>query len=235
MINIEQVKAKIRNIASSKDLNAQEILQIYMFERFLDRLAISEYQQNFVIKGGLLIASMIGVSERSTMDMDATIVGLPLTDSFVEKMIGDIISIDVNDGITFEFERIQPIRVDDEYFNFSVSMTARVNKTRTPLKIDITTGDVITPSQIDYSYSLMFEDRSVNLKVYPLETILAEKIETILRRNITTTRARDFYDVYMLYKIKRTEISWDTLSLALANTSRLRDSIEELKDAREII
>lgn len=192
MINIEQVKTKIRNIANSKNLNAQEVLQMYMFERFLERLTFSKYRQNVVIKGGLLIASMIGVKERTTMDMDATIVGLPLNDSSVEKMIKDIISIEVNDGINFEFEGIQPIRVDDEYFNFSVSITARINKTRAPLKIDITTGDVITPSQIDYSYSFMFEDRSVNLKVYPLETILAEKIETILRRNITTTRARDF-------------------------------------------
>ncbi len=235
MINIDQLKAKIRNVAKSMDLNAQEVLQIYMFERFLERLAISEYRNYFVIKGGLLISSMIGVKERTTMDMDATIVGLPLTDYFVESMIRDIVTIDLNDGVVFEINGIQPIRIDDAYFNFSTSMMARINKTRVPLKIDITTGDIITPSHVDYTYALMFENRSIHLKAYPLETILAEKIETILSRNITTTRARDFYDVYMLYKLKHDEIRWGILSLALLNTSRERNSLELLKDAKEII
>ena len=167
-----------------------------MFERLVERLSISKYKENFILKGGLLIASMIGIAERTTMDMDTTIQGLPMTEEEIEKIIKEILALDVEDGIHFEYQGMQPIREDDEYNNFCVSICAMYGKMKIPMKIDITTGDKITPRQIDYGYKFMFEDKSVLVKAYTLETIIAEKYETVIRRNIGNTRARDFYDLF---------------------------------------
>lgn len=206
-----------------------------MFERFIERLAKSKYCKHFVLKGGLLISSIIGVNERTTLDMDATIVGFEVHESIIEEIICEIIEIEVNDTIQFEYCGITPIRKNDKYNNYSIAILAIYEKMRISMKIDITTGDVITPKQINYFYSLMFEKRKVMIQAYPLETILAEKIETILSRNIATTRARDFYDVYMLYKLKAQEISWITLRTALFETARVRNSLSEIEDAKEIV
>lgn len=182
-----------------------------------------------------MIASMIGIAERTTMDMDTTIQGLPMTEQEMEHIVKEILSIDVGDGICFEFQGMQPIREDDEYNNFCASICAMYGKMKIPMKIDITTGDKITPRQIDYGYNFLFEEKSVLVKAYTLETILAEKYETVIRRNIGNTRARDFYDLFVLLKIKRDEIRWDVLKEAVFATSEKRGSQVELEDYKEII
>lgn len=235
MKSAEQIKGAVKNIAKKMNLKPQEILQIFMFERLVERLAVSQYKENFILKGGLLIASMIGIAERTTMDMDTTIQGLPMTEQEMEKILKEILSIDVGDGICFKFMGMQPIREEDEYNNFCASISAKYGKMNIPMKIDITTGGKITPRQIDYGYKFMFEEKSVLVKAYTLETILAEKYETVIRRNIGNTRARDFYDLFVLMKIKKNEIRWDILKEAVLATSEKRGSLEELKEYREII
>lgn len=231
----EQLKGSIRSMAAKKNLRAQEVLQMYLFERILDRLSNSSYQNNFILKGGLLISSMIGISERTTMDMDTTVRGIQMEEIDIVKVIKEIITIDVSDEIIFEFSGIEPIREDDAYNNFRVHLRAKYGKIDTPMKIDITTGDVITPAAIQYNFPLLFDDRTVPIMAYSLETVLAEKYETIIRRNIGTTRARDFYDLHTLYRSRKDEIRLDVLKAAVLHTSRKRESLDELHDWKDII
>ena len=235
MINIESIKGKIRSMAEKKNLKSQEVLQIYFFERFLERLSKSNYKNNFVIKGGFLISSLIGIENRTTMDMDTTIKGIPLKEEKIKEIIDEIINIDVDDGIRFEIKDISYIREEDEYENFRISLIASVGKTKNPMKLDLTTGDAITPREIEYAYPCIFSKEAIKIMAYPLETILAEKYETIIRRNITTTRMRDFYDLYTLYKLKKDEIDYKILKEAIERTSDKRGSKEIMKDYEEII
>ena len=231
----EQLKGAIRNIAAQKNLRPQEVLQMFLFERILERLAVSRYRNNFILKGGLLISSMIGIDERTTIDMDTTVRGIPMEETEITSVILEILSLDVDDGITFAFRRIEPIREDDAYRHFRVHIEARYGKINSPMKIDITTGDEITPAAIQYDYPFLFEQKTVPVMAYTLETILAEKYETILRRNIGTTRARDFYDLHTLYRERNEEIRADVLRLAVAHTARKRGSAAELADWKEIV
>ena len=235
MINIESIKGKIRSLAQKNNLSSQEVLQIYFFERFLDRLSKSQYKNNFVIKGGLLISSLIGIENRTTMDMDTTIKGIALQEERIKEIVEEIININVDDGIKFEFKSLNYIREDDEYENFRVSLLAKVGKTKNPMKLDLTTGDAITPSEIEYSYPCIFSKEAIKIMAYPLETVLAEKYETIIRRNITTTRMRDFYDLYTLYNLKKEEIDYGILKEAIKRTSSKRQSLEIMADYEEII
>ena len=235
MINIESIKGKIRSLAEKKNLKSQEVLQIYFFERFLERLFTSNYKNNFVIKGGFLISSLIGIENRTTMDMDTTIKGIPLKEEKIKEIVDEIINIDVDDGIKFEIKDISYIREEDEYENFRISLIANVGKTKNPIKLDLTTGDAITPREIEYTYPCIFSKENIKIMAYPLETILAEKFETIIRRNITTTRMRDFYDLYTLYKLKKDEIKYEILKEAIERTSKKRGSQEIMKDSEEII
>ena len=235
MINIESIKGKIRSMAEKKNLKSQEVLQIYFFERFLERLSKSNYKNNFVIKGGFLISSLIGIENRTTMDMDTTIKGIPLKEEKIKEIIDEIINIDVDDGIRFEIKDISYIREEDEYENFRISLIANVGKTKNPMKLDLTTGDAITPREIEYTYPCIFSKEDIKIMAYPLETILAEKYETIIRRNITTTRMRDFYDLYTLYNMKKDEIDYKILKEAIERTSDKRGSQEIIKDYEEII
>ena len=235
MINIESIKGKIRSLAQKNNLSSQEVLQIYFFERFLDRLSQSQYKKNFVIKGGLLISSLIGIENRTTMDMDTTIKGIALQEERIKEIVEEIININVDDGIKFEFKSLNYIREDDEYENFRVSLVAKVGRTKNPMKLDLTTGDAITPREIEYSYPCIFSKEAIKIMAYPLETVLAEKYETIIRRNITTTRMRDFYDLYTLYKLKKEEIDYGILKEAIKRTSSKRQSQEIMADYEEII
>ena len=235
MINIESIKGKIRSLAEKKNLKSQEVLQIYFFERFLERLSKSNYKNNFVIKGGFLISSLIGIENRTTMDMDTTIKGIALKEEKIKEIVEKIINISVDDGIKFEIKDISYIREEDEYENFRISLIANVGKTKTPMKLDLTTGDAITPKEIEYTYPCIFSKEDIKIMAYPLETILAEKYETIIRRNITTTRMRDFYDLYTLYKLKKDEIDYKVLKEAIERTSKKRESQEIMKDYKEII
>lgn len=235
MIHIESIKGKIRSLAKKKNLKSQEVLQIYFFERFLERLSKSQYKNNFVIKGGFLISSLIGVENRTTMDMDTTIKGIPLKEEKIKEIVEEIININIDDGIIFEIQDISYIREEDEYENFRISLIANVGKTKNPMKLDLTTGDAITPGEIEYTYPCIFTQEDIKIMAYPLETILAEKYETIIRRNIATTRMRDFYDLYTIYKLKKDEIDYKILKEAIERTSYKRGSQEIMKDYEEII
>lgn len=231
----EQLKGSLRNLAKEKGLHAQEILQIFMFERIIERLSLSPYKDKFILKGGLLISAILGVAERTTMDMDTTIKGFPMDETSIRNAIIEILDHPVNDGIKFQFLGLTPIREDDEYENYRVSIQATYGKMKIPMKIDITTGDEITPKEIQFSYPFLFDDRRVLVKAYTQETILAEKYETIIRRNVGNTRARDFYDLHLLYRLYRENADWDLLKQALLATAKKRTSLSILQDAKRVL
>lgn len=231
----EQLKGSIRSMAEKKNLRAQEVLQMFFFERILERLAASKYRDNFILKGGLLISSMIGIQERTTMDMDTTVRGLPMEEDKIVAILKEILAIDVDDGIKFLWQSIEPIRDEDAYNNFRIHLKAQYGKISSPMKIDVTTGDAITPAAVQYDYPLLFEDRSVPVMAYTLETVLAEKYETVIRRNIGTTRARDFYDLYTLYRSRKDEIRPEVLKSALLHTAKKRNSMEDMQEWRDIL
>lgn len=231
----EQLKGSIRSMAAKKNLRAQEVLQMFLFERILERLAASKYQNNFILKGGLLISSMIGISERTTMDMDTTVRGIQMEEDEIVAAVNEILSIDVGDGIAFEYKGIEPIREEDAYNNFRVHLRAKYGKIDSPMKIDVTTGDVITPAAIQYDFPMLFDDKTVSVMAYTLETVLAEKYETIIRRNIGTTRARDFYDLHTLYRSRKHEIRPEILKAAVSHTAQKRDSVADIHDWKDIM
>lgn len=234
-MNAEQLKGKIRYYSQQTKLPPQEILQMYLFERILERMAASKYSNNFILKGGLLISSMLGIAERSTMDMDVTVRGINMDENTVTQAVNDILNINGDDGINFVFKKIEPIREDDEYFNFRVHFNAVFGKINSPMKIDITTGDIITPSAVEYSYKSLFDDKTIPVMAYNKETVIAEKYETIIRRNIANTRARDFYDLYKFFKLYRNTIDPKVLKSAVNNTAQKRNSTSEINNAVEII
>lgn len=231
----EQLKGVVKSMAKKKNISPQAVLQMLMFERLVERLSVSRFRDQFILKGGLLISSMVGIGERTTMDMDTTVKGLDMNEMQIKDVIEEILGINVSDEVIFVFKGIQPIREDDEYENFRVSLQADFGKMKIPMKIDITTGDVITPREIIYHFPLTFEDRSVAVWAYTLETILAEKYETIIRRGIANTRARDFYDLYLLHKMYAENINRENLKKAVDLTSRKRHSEADLEDAEEIL
>lgn len=222
-------------MAAKKNLRAQEVLQMFLFERILERLAASKYHNNFILKGGLLISSMIGISERTTMDMDTTVRGIQMEEDEIVAAVNEILAIDVGDGITFEYKGIEPIREEDAYNNFRVHLRAKYGKIDSPMKIDVTTGDVITPTAIRYDFPMLFDDKTVPVMAYTLETVLAEKYETIIRRNIGTTRARDFYDLHTLYRSRKDEIRPEVLKAAVLHTAQKRDSVDDIHDWKDIM
>lgn len=231
----EQLKGSIRSMAAKKNLRAQEVLQMFLFERILERLAASKYQNNFILKGGLLISSMIGISERTTMDMDTTVRGIQMEEDEIVATVKEILAIDVGDGITFEYKAIEPIREEDAYNNFRVHLRAKYGKIDSPMKIDVTTGDVITPAAIQYDFPMLFEEKTLPVMAYTLETVLAEKYETIIRRNIGTTRARDYYDLHTLYRSRKQEVRPEILKAAVLHTAQKRDSVEDIHDWKDIL
>ena len=235
MTNAMQLKALIKNLAKEKCISAQLVLQNYMLERFLERISLSSYRDNFIIKGGFLIASMVGLDTRATMDMDATIKGYPVKEDSIRKMIEEILGIPIEDGITFRLQSIHEIREDDEYSGYRASLIAEYGRMAVPLKLDITSGDKITPREIEYSYKLMWENRSISILAYNLSTILAEKLETILSRADQNTRPRDYYDVYILTKLQGENIDDKTLSLALSATAEKRGSAHLLSQFWDIL
>ncbi len=224
MKNAMQLKAIVKKIAKEKHISAQLVLQNYMLERFLERVSLSRYRDNYIIKGGFLIASMVGLDSRATMDMDATIKGYPVDEETIRSMIEDIIAVPVDDNISFRLKSIGPIRESDEYSGYRVALTADYEKMAVPLKLDITTGDKITPREIEYSYKLMLEDRSISVLAYNLSTILAEKLETVISRGDQNTRPRDYYDIYILTKLQADSIDIKTLDTAVKATAQKRGS-----------
>lgn len=231
----EQLKGTIRSMAQKKNLRAQEVLQMFLFERVLERLANSVYKNNFILKGGLLISSMIGIGERTTMDMDTTVRGIQMEEDEIVKTVKEILAVDVGDGIAFEYQSIEPIREDDAYNNFRVHLRAKYGKIDSPMKIDVTTGDVITPAAIEYEFPMLFDEKTVPVMAYTLETVLAEKYETIIRRNIGTTRARDYYDLHTLFRSRKSEVRPEILKAAVLHTAKKRDSVRDIEDWKDIV
>ena len=235
MKNPMQLKAIVKNIAKEKNISAALVLQNYMLERFLERVSLSRYRENYIIKGGFLIASMVGLDSRATMDMDATIKGYPVDENTIQKMIEEIISIPVDDSILFRLKSIREIREGDEYTGYRVALSANYEKMAVPLKLDITTGDKITPSEIEFSYKLMMEERSIRVLAYNLSTILAEKLETIISRGDQNTRPRDYYDVFILSKLKTDNVKMQDLKDAFFATTTRRGSTDVVNNYKTIM
>lgn len=235
MKNTTQLKALVKNIAKSKNISAQLVLQNYTMERFIERISLSNYRENIIVKGGLLISSIVGLESRTTMDIDMTVKGKTVDEMSILSIIRKISNIKIDDGVLFEVVNINEIREIDEYLGYRISLIANMPPMKIPLKLDITTGDKIIPKEVNYSYPLMFENRSVSITAYNLETILSEKIETIISRGNLNTRMRDFYDVYILLKLQEDNINYEVLGIALSQTAKKRGSINVIKNYKEII
>lgn len=224
-----QLKDLIRNLSKKKSADAQILMRNYMMERFLERISLSEYKNQFILKGGMLVAAMVGLDARATMDLDATIKGTNVSVEDVEMIISQIISIPLDDGVSFRIKRISEIMEEADYPGVRVSMETKFDGVITPLKIDISTGDIITPREIKYNFNLMLEDRTIEVWAYNPETVLAEKLETVISRNVTNTRMRDFYDIYILQKLYGEQLSKDVLWDALVATAKKRETLAQIE------
>lgn len=230
-----QLKALVKNKSNGNSNKANMLIRNYAMERFLERVSLSKYRDNFVLKGGMLIAHYVGLDNRTTMDIDSTIKNYNLSPKDIIIMIEEIVTIELNDSMVFEIKDVDDIMDEHEYPGIRVKLECKLQNTRIPLKIDISTGDVITPKEINYTYKLMFEDRSIHILAYNIETVLAEKLETIITRDVVNTRIRDFYDVAVLCVQKENEISIDKLRLALVATAKNRKSLEIIQNGSLIL
>lgn len=231
----KQMKDLVRNLSKKTSVEAHVLIRRFMMERLLERISLSKYSHCFILKGGMLVSSFVGIDLRGTMDIDTTIKGLPVTVDDMERIMREIIEIPVEDGVTFQIKRIGNIMDDDEYGGIRIAMEAHLEQSVTPLKLDISTGDVITPGEIRYEYPLMFEDRMITIMAYPLETVLAEKAETILSRATLNTRMRDYYDVYILVGNCWDSIRTDSLRTAIRATAEKRGSAFLLNSVGQIL
>ena len=230
-----QLKDLIRNLSREKSADAQLLMRNYMMERFLERISLSEYRDKFILKGGMLVAAMVGLDARSTMDLDATVKGANVNVEDIENLISAIVSVPIDDGVKFQLKSISEIMDEAEYPGIRVSMTTTFDGVVTPLKIDISTGDAITPREVRYSFKLMLEDRSIDIWAYNLETVLAEKLETIITRTTTNTRMRDFYDIYILDQLHGNTLNRQTLYDALLATAKKRGTERHLAEAMDVL
>lgn len=233
--NEMQLKAVIKNLAEKFGITPQAVLQMYCLERLLERIAASERGGCFVVKGGFLIASIIGIENRSTMDIDVTARGFDVNQENVASIFRHVCEIEIDDQLIFSFDRVEDIREGDDYPGIRVFLVAQYGKIRTPLTVDVTTGDSIVPSEIEYSYKCVFDDKVIPVQAYPLENILAEKLETVVTRGIANTRPRDFYDIFTLYAMKKSDIDFDILKNAVEATSMRKGSLEIVRGYRQIL
>lgn len=234
MSNAMSLKAKIRNIAKNKNIPAQVILQNYMFERLLVRLSKTEYKDKFVLKGGMLVAAIVGLDNRATMDLDTTLKNLPLTTEAIEKALNEICAVKCDDDIAFEIGTLSPIRDDDIYGGYRVALNAKYDTVLTPLSIDVSTGDAITPNPVRFTFNEMFKpENEFELWAYNIETVMAEKVETILRRGVFNTRPRDYYDTYILATTQEYDIP--TFRRALDATVKHRGTAAQISDVDGIL
>ena len=216
-------------------VNENIILQNYMLERLLERISVSKYKYKFILKGGMLITAIVGIDMRNTLDMDATIKGFDLEDDYLVNILKEICSIDLDDVVVFEYINIKQIRQQDEYGGYRVSLYAKFDKIVVPMKLDITTGDVIVPKEVKYKFSLMFENRFIEILAYNMETVIADKFETIISRNVDTTRARDFYDIYILWTTQQHNFDKGLLAQAVIKKFEYKDSMDRFNNINEIM
>ena len=220
--NAKSLMDKSKYLALKNNITANEVLQNYMFERILERLSVSRYKNNFILKGGLLLSSIMGIDTRTTMDMDTCIKGINLADEQLYKVLSDILNVDVNDGVEFEIKNSNPIKEDDGYGGLKYNLLAKFDNLRVNLSIDIATGDLITPREIEYDYKMMFEDRSLKIMTYNIESIIAEKFQTVISRGILNSRMKDYYDLY--YLITYEKYSKDNIKKAIIKTFKKRNT-----------
>ena len=233
--NKDSLKAKVANLSKKTNISNKYIIQEFMFEALLKRISASKYKEKFIIKGGFLLSSIFGVNLRSTMDLDTTIKGIPLTRKSLEKIINEIITININDNINFKLENIKDIRLEDEYSGYNVNLKVEFDGLRTNLMIDVTTGDAITYSEREYQYKTIFDNETINIMTYNFETIIAEKLESILSRNIENTRMKDYYDLYMFVNFKWDDIDKKELLEAIKQTSIKRKTEDYILNAYKYI
>ena len=229
------VKAKIKNKAGGSSDKSQIILRIYLMERLLERVSLSKYRDNFILKGGLLVSSLVGVDMRSTMDVDTTVKSLPMNKKSVQKILEEIMAIEVEDGVSFRISKVQDIMEGHEYEGLRFMIECSMDRLKQTIKIDISTGDEITPGAIEYKLPLIIEDRSIDLWAYNLETILAEKLETLMVRGEANTRMRDFYDIHVLIQQDTVTVDRDTLKAAFYATCKNRGSTEQIGTINDVI
>ena len=233
--NRDSLKAKASNLSKKTNIPNKYLIQNFMFEALLKRISKSRYKDKFIIKGGLLLSSIFGVNLRSTMDLDTTIKGLSLDRETIAKVINEIISIDVEDNVKLEIENIKDIREEELYSGFEVNLKAEFDGLKTNLMIDITIGDVITYKEVEFKYNTIFDNETINIMTYNYETIIAEKFESIISRNIDNTRMKDYYDLYMFVNLKWSDINKDTLRKAIINTSKARETLDYIDNANKYI
>ena len=233
--NRDSLKAKASNLSKKTNIPNKYLIQNFMFEALLKRISKSKYKDKFIIKGGLLLSSIFGVNLRSTMDLDTTIKGLPLDRETITKVINEIISIDLDDNVNLEIENIKDIREEELYSGFEVNLKAEFDGLKTNLMIDITTGDVITYKEVEFKYNTIFDNEIINIMTYNYETIIAEKFESIISRNIDNTRMKDYYDLYMFVNLKWNDINKETLRKAIINTSKARETLDYIENANKYI
>ena len=230
-----QLKDKVSNLSGNDSKKAQTLIRKYMMERFLARISHSKYKNNFILKGGMLVSALVGVESRATMDIDTTVRMLPLTKDNAIEVIAEIMKIDLDDDIFYEIKKVEDIMEEHDYSGVRFTISVTLEKLRDTIKIDISTGDEITPSAIEFSYPMMFDDERINIWSYNLETMLAEKLETVIARSTLNTRMRDFYDIHILWSEKANMINIETLRRAIINVARKRETLELFDDIDEIL
>ncbi len=230
---------KLKNIISKKSYGnsdiSQKFYQLFYFERILERISMSNYRGQLILKGGLLLTSIIGNDERTTKDMDVTLKGIPLTKNDIERVFNEILNIDVDDGVSFKIISIKDIRLEDEYGGFRLNILSKLDNNKTYITVELTTGDVITPKEMKYKYNSIFDNKKIPIMSYTLETVLAEKFQTIITRGLLNTRLKDFYDVYILINTKINELSIDNLIKAIKNTFKRRETDIDIEKFNEVI
>lgn len=235
MKNAMQLKGIIKNMAAKTGIKANALLQNYMLERLLERISASEYKWKFILKGGMLVSAIVGLDSRTTMDMDATIKGVDFSKETLLSILEQIINFPVQDDVQFSLKGIEEIREESEYGGYRISLEATYETVVVALKIDISTGDIITPKEVLYSFDLLFENRKIEILAYNLETVLAEKFETIISRGIINTRARDFYDVYILTTLQEKNINRFDFKSALASTAAKRETLGKINSSLRVL
>lgn len=234
-MNSDKLKNIISKRAHGNSDISQKYYQLFYFERILERISISKYRGQIILKGGLLLTSIIGDDERTTKDMDATLKGIPLTKNDVEKVFNEILRIDIDDGTSFQIISIKDIRLEDEYGGFRLNILSKLGNNKTYIAVELTTGDLITPKEMQYNYNCIFEDKTIPIMSYTLETVLAEKFQTIITRGLLNTRLKDFYDVYVLINTKINDLDRSNLIKAIKNIFKRRETNFDLEQFNELI
>lgn len=232
-MNKDKLKSMISKKAKGNNNLSAQLYQMYFFEHILERLSKSKYKHNIILKGGLLLSSIIGDDERTTKDMDATLKSLPLERQNVIEIVTEILNIDIEDGINFKIENVKDIRGEDEYGGFKISILAKMSTLKVHIAIELTTGDKITPREIEYNYNCIFEDKKIPILAYTLETVIAEKYQTIINRDIFNTRMKDFYDIYILINDNKEKINLGNLVIAIKNTFIHRETKLNINEIKE--